>query len=214
MNISNSDDKFNIKVNQGIQDINLKDFINAMLKKVIPFTAKVFIGLAADKLYGVLSNKIDTGLNAAANQALSFTQGRTADDITNDEYITTIIENYLEYDLDDVVETATFYTFTDEQKGLIEKNVNARLVGSGSFESGCGEVFASLSPESFLDIMDLFTGATKSTETKIVGQVLNGLGDVVTSNLGSEDKDTGKKGFFSQLIKTFPNHNNKNVFES
>ena len=196
-----AEDKFKIQANQGIKDINLKDFINAMLKKVIPFTPKVFIGLAADKLYGVLSNKIDQGTSAIVN---SFTQGRSADDITNDEYIMTVIENYLEYDLDDVVETATFYTFTDEQKGLIEKNINSRLNGAGSFEADCGEVFASLPPQAFLDIMDLFTGATKSTETKIVGQVLNGIGDQVTSNLGSEDKDTGKKGFFSKLIKLFP----------
>ena len=178
-------------------DVNLKDFFKGMLQKVIPFTPSVFIALACDKIYGTLSKKIDTTLD-------SLTQARTADDIANDEYINTIIENYLEYDLDDIVETDTFYTFTDEQKGLIESKINSRFDGEGSFVASCGEVEASIQVNQLTDQLDLLSGATKSSEARVIGQVLNNLGDLATTNLNNDDKDTGKKGFFSQLIKLFP----------
>ena len=190
-------DEFNIQANQQLKDLSLKDFFNGMLKKVIPFTATVYIGLACDKIYGTLSKKIDTTVNTLG-------QVRTRDDIINEEYIDQAIENYLEYNLDDIVETDTFYTFTDEQKGLIEQKVNSRYNGEGGFHSACGEVEASIPFETFDDVMGLLTGATKSSETKVVGQSLNILGDAATTNLTTEDKETGKKAFFSQLIKLFP----------
>tara|TARA_R110002110_G_scaffold2253_3_gene10215 strand:+ start:12975 stop:14513 length:1539 start_codon:yes stop_codon:yes gene_type:complete len=190
-------DEFNIQANQQLQDLSLKDFFNGMLKKVIPFTATVYIGLACDKIYGILSKKIDTTVNTLG-------QVRTRDDIINEEYIDHAIENYLEYNLDDIVETDTFYTFTDEQKGLIEQKVNSRYNGEGGFHSACGEVEASIPFETFDDVMGLLTGATKSSETKVVGQSLNILGNAATTNLSTEDKETGKKAFFSQLIKLFP----------
>ena len=192
-----SNNRFIIKANSALQNASLKDFFNAMLKKVIPFTPETFIALATDKLYGTLSKKIDVAVG-------SIGQARTRDDIETDEYVHTIIENYLDYNLEDIVETDTFYTFTDAQKGLIEANVNDRYNGEGSFIADCGEVAASISPEFFDETMDLFTGATKSSESKVVGQVLNVLGDVATNNVGSGDKDTAKKSFFSKLIKLFP----------
>ena len=194
---NNVTDEFDIKANQQLKDISLKDFFNGMIKKIIPFTPTVYIGLACDKIYGILSKKIDTTVN-------SLGQVRSRDDIINEEYIDNIIENYLEYDLDDIIETGTFYTFTDEQKGLIEQKVNSRYNGEGGFHSACGEVTASIPFNTFDDVMGLLSGATKSSETKVVGQSLNILGDAATTNLSTEDKDTGKKAFFSQLIKLFP----------
>tara|TARA_R110002020_G_scaffold127194_2_gene285393 strand:- start:1107 stop:2609 length:1503 start_codon:yes stop_codon:yes gene_type:complete len=178
-------------------DVNLKDFFVGMLQRVMPFTPATFIGLACDTIYGTLSKKVDTTLN-------SLTQARTADDITNDEYINTIIENYLEYDLDDIIETDTFYTFTDEQKGLIEGKINSRFNGEGGFVASCGEVEASIQVDQLTDELDTINGATKSSEVKVIGQSLNNLGDLATTNLNNDDKDTGKKGFFNQLIKLFP----------
>ena len=156
-----------------------------MLQRVMPFTPATFIGLACDTIYGTLSKKIDTTLN-------SLTQARTADDITNDEYINTIIENYLEYDLDDIIETDTFYTFTDEQKGLIEGKVNSRFNGEGAFVASCGEVEASIQVDQLTDQLDTLNVATKSSESRVVGQVLTNLGDLATTNLNNDDKDTGK----------------------
>jgi len=201
-------DKFKFTTtNSGGGDVNLKDFFKGMLQKVMPFTPSVFIALACDKIYGTLSKKIDTTLD-------SLTQARTADDIANDEYINTIIENYLEYDLDDIVETDTFYTFTDEQKGIIESKINSRFDGEGSFVASCGEVEASIQVDQLTNQLDLLSGATKSSESKVIGQVLNNLGDLATTNLNNDDKDTGKKGFFSQLIKRFPRYKNKDFLST
>ena len=66
----------------------------------------------------------------------------------------------------------------------------------------CGIVEASIPLAVFDQVMDSFTGATKSSETKIIGQALNDLGAAATANLPADDKETGKKGFFRQLIKT------------
>ena len=191
-------DKFNfVATNSGGGDVNLKDFFVGMLQGVMPFTPATFIGLACDTIYGTLSKKIDAATN-------SLTQARTADDIANDEYINNIIENYLEYDLEDIVETDTFYTFTDEQKGLIESKINGRFNGEGAFVASCGEVEASIQVNQLTDELDNVNGATKSSEVRVIGQTLNSLGDLATSNLNNDDKDTGKKGFFNQLIKLFP----------
>ena len=191
-------DKFTFTTtNSGGGDVNLKDFFVGMLQGVMPFTPATFIGLACDTIYGTLSKKIDAATN-------SLTQARTADDIANDEYINNIIENYLEYDLEDIVETDTFYTFTDEQKGLIESKINGRFNGEGAFVASCGEVEASIQVDQLTDELDNVNGATKSSEVRVIGQTLNSLGDLATSNLNNDDKDTGKKGFFNQLIKLFP----------
>ena len=191
-------DKFKFTTTKsGGGDVNLKDFFVGMLQGVMPFTPATFIGLACDTIYGTLSKKIDAATN-------SLTQARTADDIANDEYINNIIENYLEYDLEDIVETDTFYTFTDEQKGLIESKINGRFNGEGAFVASCGEVEASIQVNQLTDELDNVSGATKSSEVRVIGQTLNSLGDLATSNLNNDDKDTGKKGFFNQLIKLFP----------
>tara|TARA_Y100001938_G_scaffold30172_1_gene40982 strand:- start:338 stop:1813 length:1476 start_codon:yes stop_codon:yes gene_type:complete len=192
---NNSLDKFTLTPID--PNMNLKDFFESMLKSVPAFSASAFIALACDRIYGTLSKKIDNVTN-------QLVQARTADDITNDEYINTIIENYLEYDLEDVVATDTFYTFTDEQKGLIEAKVNSRFNGEGGFFAACGEVQATIQTDQLTDELDKINEATKSTESRVIGQVLNNLGDLATSNLNAEDVDTGKKGFFDQLVKLFP----------
>ncbi len=169
-------ENFNFK---GATNTNVGDFFNEFIDESTFIDKKEFTSQVLNQIFGNVTKKTN----------------RTIEEIYNDEYIKTVIENLISGD--DI-------TISEEKSSELYKRANEYQRGVLSYDFGCGFVETSLD---FDDFNTLVNDIIASDDPFMISNLLEDAIDLagVTNDAVQENKETVKDNFFSRLIKLIKN---------
>jgi hypothetical protein len=165
-------ESFNFK---GDTNTNVGDFFYEIIDETTFIDKKEFTSSLLDQIFGNVTKKTN----------------RTIEEIYNDEYIKTVIENLISNDN---------ITISEEESSELYKRADEYQRGVLSYDFGCGFVETSLD---FDDFNTLVNDIIALDDPFMISNLLEDAIDLagVTNDVVQENKETIRDNFFSRLIK-------------
>jgi hypothetical protein len=178
INYDSNSDSFNFKPSSGSENQNIGDFMNGFVDNTEFINKKEFTTKTLDNVFG----------SATSNQ------DKSIEELTEEEELNRLIQQIIDGD-------ETFVIPEDEFQKILKKAQELKN-GIVNYDMGCGLVQTKLPIEDFDNLISNISGSSDPNDVgnKISDALDKSFDQTNNENVGAENKETVKNGFFARII--------------